>query len=170
MKAQDARTGRFVQVETTLDRFMSQVSPCPNTGCWFWAGAVNRYGYGKFQLDGETRSAHSVSYELHVGPVPAGKLLRHSCDLPPCVNPAHALPGTQSDNIVDAVRRGRWPRAKLDAAKVREIRRRRAAGEAATALASEFEVSVPTISNIAARRVWGWIDEVPTGAAGAGEG
>lgn len=30
------------------ERFMSHVSPEPNSGCWLWAGCVSKYGYGRF--------------------------------------------------------------------------------------------------------------------------
>lgn len=45
--------------------------------------------------------------ELDKLPVPKGLEVRHSCDNPPCVNPAHLSVGTRSDNMLDSVQRGR---------------------------------------------------------------
>lgn len=37
----------------------------------------------------------------------AGKLIRHTCDNPRCINPEHLLAGTQEDNMRDMVLRNR---------------------------------------------------------------
>lgn len=90
-----------------LDRFMDKVIPEPNSGCWIWLGATNHAGYGTFYDGRKFVRAHKFSYETFVGAVPDGFILRHRCDLPPCVNPDHLLTGTQLDNIHDAIERGR---------------------------------------------------------------
>lgn len=51
--------------------------------------------------------AHRVAYFLEHGVDPTGSIVRHACDNPPCVNPAHLLDGTQQENVADAVERGR---------------------------------------------------------------
>ena len=51
--------------------------------------------------------AHRVSWELHNGPIPPGKIIMHSCDHPWCVNPAHLSVGTQKDNMADCIAKGR---------------------------------------------------------------
>lgn len=79
-------------------------------GCWEWSGSRNADGYGIFtatRLGLANARAHRLLYELAVGPIPEGLLLRHSCDNPPCVNPDHLIPGTQDDNMKDMVERGR---------------------------------------------------------------
>lgn len=77
--------------------------------CWLWRGGHDaKDGYGR-AFDGKrTRQAHDVAWELaNRRKVPKGKLIRHSCDNPPCCNPKHLLCGTQKDNYRDAAERGR---------------------------------------------------------------
>ncbi len=44
------------------------------------------------------------------GPIPAGMMVRHTCDNPPCININHLLIGTQTDNMRDMMERGRHGR------------------------------------------------------------
>lgn len=80
----------------------------PSTGCWVWTGRVRTLGYGVMRIEGRDTAAHRVSYEIHVGPIPAGLFICHRCDRPPCVNPAHLFAGTPKDNHHDMMTKGRW--------------------------------------------------------------
>jgi len=100
--------------------------------------------------------AHHTGYELAYGPVPPGMRVLHACDNPPCQRPAHLFAGTQGENVLDMVRKGRnrvraWGEqhghAKLTEADVREIRRRRAEGETYRSLAAAFRVNSQTAWN-----------------------
>jgi hypothetical protein len=75
-----------------------------DNGCWVWKRARNRDGYGVYRH----RKAHRYAYEQAKGPIPAGLLVCHSCDNPPCVNPDHLWLGTVKQNAVDAARKGRF--------------------------------------------------------------
>ena len=77
-----------------------------DTGCWLWTGPT-RAGYGVFYVGSKDRSAHRISYEAFIGPVPDGLHLLHSCDNPGCINPAHLRPGTVKENVADRESRRR---------------------------------------------------------------
>lgn len=88
-----------------FDRWSSKVEVTP--GCWLWKGSKYRNGYGHFRRKIKDKwvmfKAHRYSYERYKGPIPEGHLVRHTCNIPNCVNPAHLLTGTHKDNVMDAI-------------------------------------------------------------------
>lgn len=66
--------------------------------CWLWTGYLNK-GYGTIGVNGKTREAYRVLYELVVGPVPDGLHLDHLCRVRACVNPYHLEPVTHAENM-----------------------------------------------------------------------
>ena len=83
-----------------FERFYKKVQMEPNSGCWLWDGHYNRKGYGCFQVGKQNRSAHRVSYELHIGSIPEGLQLDHLCRVRCCVNPDHLEPVTNRENCL----------------------------------------------------------------------
>ncbi len=75
--------------------------------CVVWQGLISN-GYGQVYKDGKTRWAHRVAWEITNGSIPKGLNVLHKCDNKPCVNPEHLFLGTQSDNLKDSVRKGRF--------------------------------------------------------------
>lgn len=98
------------EADSLVLRFWRKVRCPPHTDCWPWTGARWPGGYGQIirRLKGRWRpdGAHRLSYEIHVGPVPDGMQVCHSCDMPSCVNPGHLFLGTQLDNMRDRYRKG----------------------------------------------------------------
>jgi DNA-binding Xre family transcriptional regulator len=87
-------------------RFWSKVDRSGD--CWLWTGARRPLGYGALKVDGHVLHAHRVAYELVYGEIPAELVVLHTCDNPPCVNPAHLRLGTRSDNTRDMYAKGRY--------------------------------------------------------------
>ena len=145
---------------TIEERFDAKWEPVTESGCWVWTASLHRVGYGQIRHDERILRAHRVSYELHIGPIPAGMHVLHKCDNRSCVNPDHLFLGTNDDNVADMVTKGRQSKgekngkARLTEDNVREIRRRLAAGEKNKDLSVEFGVSTPSISKIAKRKTW----------------
>lgn len=145
------------------DRFWLKVDKRGPEDCWLWTAATNARGYGVMRPTGERSGppvkAHRVSLML-AGVEVAGLVVRHSCDNPPCVNPAHLSVGTPADNSADRNERGRTAHgsrsgtSKLTEAQVAEIRRRTAAGELHRLIAAEYGVSRSSITRIANDQGW----------------
>lgn len=98
-------------------------------GCALARGcSANNWGYPQKRVGGRVLALHALVYEALRGPVPAGLVVRHTCDVPHCVSPHHLVVGTHADNVADRVARGRSARgeghgrAKLDAEKVAAMR------------------------------------------------
>lgn len=133
--------------------------------CWIWIGNTNADGYGTFWYKGRASLSHRVSYRLHRGPIPKGKLVLHTCDNRACVNPAHLFLGSDADNIKDMHNKGRAvhnapkgsanKRAKLIEDQVVEIRRLYGLGQhSQKQLANQFGVGTTTIDCILRRKNW----------------
>lgn len=84
-----------------LERVMRRVAKDDESGCWIFAGCLNRTGYGQVTLSFEEGHAlvHRVVYGRMVGPIPDGLVLDHLCRTPACCNPEHLEPVTQAENI-----------------------------------------------------------------------
>lgn len=87
------------------ERFRDNVMPEPNSGCWFWTGAISM-GYGVMSVDGKSTRAHRLSWNLHRGKIPEGMFVCHKCDNPACVRPDHLFLGDQKANMSDCSQKG----------------------------------------------------------------
>lgn len=137
-----------------VEKFWSRVDKTPGQGpngtCWIWTGGKTG-GYGVVASPLRKRwplRAHIVAWQLVHGEIPAGLLVCHKCDNPPCVNAHEDLfLGTQRENMLDASAKGRLvgnrdaaidnpffrrglehPRAKLSTEQVTAIRGLQEAG------------------------------------------
>lgn len=142
---------------TTEQRFWLNVDPKDPDACWEYQGCRHDHGYGLIS----TRYAHRFSYELHFGPFPQTLHVRHKCDNPPCVNPAHLELGTHADNMRDMANRGRASggaqireERKLTPEKVRAMRADSAAGVGPSEMQRRYGVTRTTIKHVITRQTW----------------
>jgi len=146
-------------------RFLADVVDHRNKqSCWVWQGIKNSNGYGRFSLNDKHRLAHKISFEMFVGAIPDGFNVCHNCDNRLCVNPLHLWLGTQSENLKDAVVKGRMFRPdttgekngnrKLDWNQVRTIRQMVANGTLKSEAARAFKVSPSTVGEIVNNKIW----------------
>ncbi|MCU1617220.1 MAG: hypothetical protein JWO98_4760 [Frankiales bacterium] len=168
-----------------ISRFWSKIRKAEPGACWAWTKEVNNKGYGRFTIyrhGGRARFlTHRLAYQLTTGRLLGSAVLLHSCDNPPCCNPAHLTPGTQADNVADSkvkgravappIRRGESNgQCKLNDQKVIEIRRRCANGETQRALAKEFAVDPALIGRVVLRKSWAHVgDEAGQAETGLSE-
>jgi hypothetical protein len=87
-------------MEDEKTRFWNKVTKTKK--CWIW-NAANKDGYGRFGR----KYAHRISFEWHIGKIPEGLFVCHHCDNPSCVNPEHLFVGSNLDNVLDMISKGR---------------------------------------------------------------
>lgn len=149
------------------DRFWRYVKKRSRDDCWLWTAKVERNGYGRIQEGGKGSSqigAHRLSFRIANGFDP--EVVMHTCDNPPCVNPAHLRAGTFKENTADMIAKGRkrtvvplgtnHPRAKLTEDQVRFIRNNPDIGH--KRLAKMFEVGPTTIRSVRSGKNWAHLE------------
>jgi len=159
--------------------------------CHVWMGAVGSDGYGRIAIrnreDGpRTLTPHQIGARLGFGPIPAGATVLHDCEVRLCcrAEPGHLRIGTQSENMRQAVARGRAVgphpgrvdvRGKVGASRAIQAALRDAADRSPDALAAVLAAviadgdplrDVPRLFNLAAAAT-SRTAQVPVGAGAA---
>lgn len=142
-------------MQEVISRFFEKVNKTDS--CWLW---TSNKGYGRFWNGSKLVGAHRFSYEYHNGKIPEGMYVCHSCDNPSCVNPEHLFLGTQKENMLDKIEKGRVGStslryrgenaygAKLTNAQAMEIRKLYSPGVNKRSLMRLFKVGRKTIDKI----------------------
>lgn len=151
--------------QSIVARFHSGIDVQSN-GCWVCRSASldatgyrrltsNRKPEGRFRI-----STHRLSYTLHIGAIPQGSVICHSCDNRECCNPAHLFAGSHADNARDAVLKRRTchgerhPEARITRDDAAQVRARCAAGERQSEVGRQYGISQAAVSTIVRGRTW----------------
>lgn len=90
-------------VQEVLDNWTT-----PNGTCLEWTRCFNTDGYPRATINYDNNvKVHRMIWERVNEASAAGLVVRHTCDNPKCINPAHLLIGTVADNVADMDQRGR---------------------------------------------------------------
>lgn len=67
-------------------------------------------GHGRIRVGRDFWQVHRLVWVRCNGRIPAGRVVRHICNVPNCINVMHLALGTQADNIEDRDRSGNTAR------------------------------------------------------------
>jgi len=146
--------------EADVARFWSKVDKRGPNDCWEWAGGRDKDGYGQFyDCTYSPYRANRIAFVITNGDT---KLqVCHTCNNPPCCNPAHLYAGTQLDNVKQAIRENRLDSrgekhglAKLTESDVREIRALYVDGWLQREIAEVFGIVQQQVSHICRGKRW----------------
>jgi len=149
-----------------IERFWPKVDKNTENGCWEWTAykaKLRGTRYGIFRA-GPLVKAHRYSWILTNGDIPLGLKVLHKCDNSSCVNPDHLFLGTQQENILDMINKGRsnfggtkgskqW-QSKFLESQIVEIRKCYASGDTLKQIAKRYNCSFSTIASIVRRKTW----------------
>lgn len=79
------------------------------TDCWEWQGSITKAGYGRVKHKGRTYRVHRLMGHFYLGLALNDKhiFVCHKCDNKKCCNPSHLFLGTNRDNQLDALHKGK---------------------------------------------------------------
>jgi hypothetical protein len=161
MHYQRARRRGEIQIESAYGAGLDFLRALPETDeCIEWPFGRFSTGYGNVKVDRRNRTAHSVSYEMNVGPIPPKYDVCHGCGNRPCVNPRHLRADTHVANMADKLAQGthhkgeRNPRAKITAAQAVSIRDRVTSGERQIDVARSLGVNPQIVNAVVKGRTW----------------
>lgn len=121
---------------------------------------LNKDGYCYFHHNKKFVRAHRLIYEECFGEIPKDLVVRHKCDNRCCINPEHLELGTQKDNALDAVKRGRTIVGEAHKNSVlteeisRKIKAMLNAGMMPLQISKELNVGLYSVRGIKRQRTW----------------
>lgn len=160
----------------TLKWLESRIQYDPFGGCWLFDGPPNANGYVAARQGRRRFYVHRISYQLHVGAIPAGALICHHCDVRACVNPQHLYAGTHATNMADATARHRMrgtrgeshPRSVVREHQVLEIVALANRGTRLFEIVRATGLPIHIVRGVTEGRTWKWLTESVLKNAGLG--
>lgn len=135
-----------------IKRFLAKVEKV-ESGCHEWQAGLARGGYGKFQSDGKTTTAHRFAYSTFVGDI-GGKHVLHKCDNRKCVNPEHLFLGVPAENVADMdAKKRRGSTSKTTPEVADQMRKMLAIRRTQQYIAAQFGVSQSLVSRLSRNAV-----------------
>lgn len=139
-----------------LVSFAAKIERLGPDECWPWLAGCDGKGYGAFAFGGRVLIASRLAWVIEHGSVPVELQVLHTCDNPPCCNPAHHYLGTHGHNVHDRTVRRRMIHhrganncnAKLTVEQAADARRLHSEGLTATALGRRFGMSQSSMSKL----------------------
>lgn len=141
-----------------FDRLIDMAETGSHSVCWPVQRGHDKNGYGILRINGKKTKAHRAMFLLWYPGIEA-PVVRHNCNNPSCINPAHLRGGTKRDNAIDRMLSGRGGdlrgekngRSKLTEEEVREIRGSSMSG---SELAEKYGISKVMACRIKRGEAW----------------
>lgn len=170
------RQGRFPALDP-IDAFFKNIHQCSHGEgcsqcCWEWHGGRTALGYGQSTRQMKNGKVEYAAYRIvwilyNQRYVPDNMEIAHTCDNPPCCNPAHLWLCTHQENMHDMILKGRG-RGALTTRKGEEVASAKLTEKhihhiwwlriikrhTHKAIAQEMGVTRDNISQILRRRTW----------------
>lgn len=152
--------------QAAITAFLEVIRVYDGTQCLIWPFARDENGYPRVNRDDIPHAVHRWACELENGPAPADKPeAAHRCarGADGCVAKKHLRWADRLENQADMVAHGnslrgpKNPRVVLTEDEVRQVRRL-LGSQKQREIGAQFGVSQATISLIASKRKWGWLD------------
>lgn len=149
------------------ERLWSKINVGSKDECWIWKGAKTTAGYGVLRVNYKPRYTHRLMWMLHNKTnIPKKDCICHSCDNPPCCNPAHLFLGSQADNLKDARDKGKMEMARginhhateLSEDDIRQIRYLGQTKMTHKDIGERFGTTRMSVNDIIHKRTWAHID------------
>ena len=145
-----------------LENVWAKINVCSSEECWPWTGTLVD-GYGRMKMCQVPIGVHRIIYYLTHPEWSLDSPLHvlHTCDNRRCCNPRHLWLGTNLDNIVDKVNKGRQARQggeehsrlKLSWTKALEIRELEKQ-MSQRGIAKRYNVAQSTVWAILHKKIW----------------
>lgn len=142
-----------------IRRFWSKVKKRGEDECWLWKEGKTPEGYGLYRAGAIIVRANRLALALHLelDYFDQSWHALHKCDNPPCCNPHHLFPGSNSENVQDKVDKARQHRgADIATSKLTEdaIRDIRSSVHSASVMATKYGISERNVRLIRSYVTW----------------